>query len=261
MRLEGKSAIVTGGAKGIGLAIARRLVLEGANVVIADIDENAGNAAAADLSREGKVEFVAADVSDRLDVSNLLTSAINSFGPVDILVSNAGVVHSADFLDIAEEDFDRVIRINLKSAFLCGQAVARHMVEEVGKGRSPGVIINMSSVNDHLAIPNQVPYAVSKGGVSQLTRVMALSLAPHGIRVNAIGPGSIMTELLAAVADNKEMRDRIMSRTPLGRIGEVDEVASIAAFLASSDSSYVTGQVIYVDGGRSPLNYTVPVKD
>jgi glucose 1-dehydrogenase len=119
----------------------------------------------------------------------------------------------------------------------------------------------MSSINDTFAIANQVPYSVSKGGVSQLTKVMALSLAPHGIRVNAVGPGSIMTDLLASVADNPEARNRILSRTPLGRIGEPAEIAAVTAFLLSPDASYVTGQTIYADGGRMPLNYTVPVKE
>jgi NAD(P)-dependent dehydrogenase (short-subunit alcohol dehydrogenase family) len=134
------------------------------------------------------------------------------------------------------------------------------MVERIGKGGPAGTIINMSSVNGVLAIANQVPYTVSKGGINQLTKVMALSLAPHGIRVNAIGPGSIMTELLESVMDKPEVRNRIMSRTPIGRIGEPSEVAAIAVFLASDDASYITGQIIYADGGRMPLNYTVPVK-
>ena len=143
-----------------------------------------------------------------------------------------------------------MLDVNLKGAFLVGQAVARRMVEQVEAGRDPGAIINMSSINAQLAIPTQVPYSVSKGGLQQLTKVMALSLAPHGIRVNAIGPGSIMTDILAAVADDPEAKARILSRTPLGRIGEPQEIAGIAVFLASSDASYVTGQTLFADGGR-----------
>lgn len=135
------------------------------------------------------------------------------------------------------------------------------MVKAIEEGGNPGRIINMSSINDTVAIANQIPYSVSKGGVKQLTRVMALALAPYGIRVNAIGPGSIMTDMLLAVNDDAAARDKILSRTPLGRIGEPEEVAAVAAFLASSDSSYMTGQVLYVDGGRLPLNYTVAPQD
>jgi NAD(P)-dependent dehydrogenase (short-subunit alcohol dehydrogenase family) len=135
------------------------------------------------------------------------------------------------------------------------------MVEQIEQGEKPGSIVNMSSINDTFAIANQVPYSVSKGGVSQLTKVMALSLAEHGIRVNAVGPGSIMTDMLASVADNPEALARILSRTPLGRIGDPSEIAAVTAFLLSSDASYVTGQTIYADGGRMPLNYTVPVKE
>src|SRR5690606_16941892 len=122
-------------------------------------------------------------------------------------------------------------------------------------------IVNMSSINAVFAIANQVPYSVSKGGMSQLTKVMALSLAPYGIRVNAIGPGSIMTDMLASVNSDPAAKNRILSRTPMGRIGDPSEIASIAAFLASPDASYVTGQTIYADGGRLPLNYTVPVPE
>ncbi len=139
-----------------------------------------------------------------------------------------GIIHAADFLDLAEADFDRVLRVNLKGAFLVGQAAARQMVAQVKAGRPPGAIINMSSINAVVAIPNQVPYCVSKGGLNQLTKVMALALAPHGIRVNGIGPGSIMTEILQAVATDKEAKRRLLSRTPLGRIGEPEEVAALA---------------------------------
>ncbi|MCP4081972.1 MAG: SDR family oxidoreductase, partial [Planctomycetaceae bacterium] len=177
------------------------------------------------------------------------------------LVNNAGTIISADFLDISEEDFDHVLNINLKGAFLCAQAVARQMVEQISKGGDPGTVINMSSVNAVFAIANQVPYSISKGGINQLTKVMALSLAEYNIRVNAIGPGSIMTKILESVATDEEARKKILSRTPLGRIGDPEEIASIAAFLASDDASYITGQTIYADGGRLSLNYTVPVKD
>jgi glucose 1-dehydrogenase len=256
--LEGKVAIVTGGARGIGAAVAKRYVDEGAKVVIADTDEKAGARAAASFS--ASCRFVRADVGEAKDAQRLVTEAL-AFGGVDILVNNAGIIHTADFLDLTEADFDRVLRVNLRGAFLVGQAAARQMVAQVKAGRSPGTIINMSSINATVAIPNQVPYCVSKGGLNQLTKVMALALAPHGIRVNGIGPGSIMTEILQAVATDKEAKRRLLSRTPLGRIGEPEEVAALACFLASQDAGYITGQTIYADGGRLGLNYTVPVKD
>jgi glucose 1-dehydrogenase len=260
MQLENKVAIVTGGAHGIGFAVARRYAAEGAKVVIADVDDVAGEAAASALD-SGRGLFVAADVGDRRDAGKLVEAASREFGGVDIVVNNAGIVHGADFLDLEEADFDRVLRVNLKGAFLVGQAAARRMVAQVKAGRPPGAIINMSSINAVVAIPNQVPYCVSKGGLAQLTKVMALSLAPYGIRANAIGPGSIMTDILKAVGTDREAKRRILARTPLGRIGEPDEIAAIAVFLAGPDSSYITGQTLYADGGRLGLNYVVPVPD
>ena len=256
-KLDGKVAIVTGGARGIGLAIAKRYVAEGARVIVADIDEAAGKAAVAALG--SATRFVRTDVGAAGDARNVIAEAIALTGELDILVNNAGIIHTADFLDIAEADFDRVLRINLKGMFLVGQLAAKQMVTQVKAGKKPGVIVNMSSINARVAIPNQVPYCVSKGGVDQLTKVMALSLSGYGIRVNAIGPGSIMTDILKGVATDQAARHRLLSRTPLRRIAEPDEVASVAAFLASDDASYVTGETIYVDGGRLALNYTVPV--
>ena len=252
-RLADRVAIVTGAARGIGLAIAKRFADEGATVVMADL-------AAATLSEAAAAvpgaTTVVADVSRKADVTRVVEAAAARTGRIDILVNNAGITHACDFLDLAEADFDRVLGVNLKSMFLCGQAVARHMVARGVRG----AVVNLSSVNAVLAIANQVPYTVSKGGVNQLTKVMALALAPHGIRVNGIGPGTIATEMArAAVLGSEEGRRRILSRTPLGRLGEPEEVAAIAAFLASDDASYLTGQTIYPDGGRLGLNYTVPV--
>lgn len=261
MRFTGKTAIITGGAGGIGRAIAERFLREGANVVIADIDHAKGRAVEKDLASLGKIHFQKADVSRRLDVHNLIAAAIESYGDIDILVNNAGIVHHAEFLELRDEDFDRVLSVNLKGAFMAGQAAARFLVEKVKKGGPAGAIINMSSINAKVAIPTQVPYTVSKGGIDQLTKVMALALAPHGIRVNAIGPGSIQTDMLTATNDDPAGRERILSRTPLGRIGEPAEIASIATFLASDEAAYITGQTIYADGGRLALNYTVPVKE
>jgi len=272
MPLTNQVTIITGGAKGIGLACAQRFAADGAKVIIVDVDENAGEEACNAIAKAGgQASFIQCDVGKKLNVRNMVAAVVDMHGRIDVLINNAGIIAGGDFLEITEKDFDRVIKVNLKGAFLVAQAVARQMVEQLNttdkadkKSKetpvSPGTIINMSSVNAVLAIPTQVPYTISKGGVNQLTKVMALSLAPHGIRVNAIGPGSIMTDILKAVANDKEASDRIMSRTPLGRIGDPEEIASIAAFLASKDASYITGQTIYADGGRLPLNYTVPVK-
>src|SRR5688572_28909054 len=250
MRLAGKVALVTGAAQGIGYACAEAFAREGAKVVLSDVNEEKGRKSAEAL---GGV-FARCDVSRKAEVDAAVEAAVSAYGRLDILVSNAGIVHSAEFLDLEEADFDRVLAVNLKGIFLVGQAAARRMVKQGGGG----AIINMSSVNAVMAIPNQVPYVVSKGGINQLTKVMALSLAPHGIRVNGIGPGTILTELARnAVLGNKEAERKILSRTPLGRMGDPTEIASVAVFLASDDSSYLTGQTIYPDGGRLALNYTV----
>jgi glucose 1-dehydrogenase len=258
MRLKDKVAIVTGAAAGIGLACAKRFAKEGAKVVLADVNVDKGEQAAEEIQAGGgDAVFVKCDVGDKAQVDALVDSAVAAFGRLDCAVANAGIVHAADFLDLDEADFDRVIRVNLKGVFLTGQSAARQMVRQ----GTPGTVINMSSVNAVMAIPSITPYVVAKGGVNQLTKVMALALADKGIRVNAIGPGSIATELAQAVISDPEKRRNAMCRTPMGRFGEPDEVASVAVFLASEDSSYITGQTIYPDGGRLALNYTVPVKD
>lgn len=260
MKLTERVAIVTGAAQGIGAACARRFAQEGAKVVIADTNELGGTALAREIAAAGGYAlFHAADVGDRALVEGLVRFTTETFGRLDILVNNAGIVHAADFMDLAEEDFDRVLRINLKGAFLCGQAAARQMLAQPPRANGTrGAIINMSSVNAVLAIANQVPYTVSKGGLNQLTKVMALALASRGVRVMGIGPGSIATELLArAVLSDEAARARILSRTPLGRLGEPDEIARVAVFLASDDASYLTGTTVYPDGGRLALNYTM----
>ncbi len=258
-KLDGKVALVTGGAQGIGRACAERLLADGARIVVMDKNAEHGADTVRALDPGGaNAAFVSGDVSAKEGAIALVGAALERFGRVDALVNNAGIVHAAEFLDLAEEDFDRVLRVNLKSMFLCGQAAARQMAAQ-GNG---GAIVNMSSVNAVMTIANQVPYCVSKGGINQLTKVMALALAPHAIRVNGIGPGTILTELSRhAVLGDAAARRKILSRTPLGRLGEPAEVAAIAAFLLSDDASYLTGQTIYPDGGRLALNYTVTVAD
>jgi len=257
MRFTGKSVIVTGGASGIGLACVEAFAAEGASVAIADIDVARGEAAAVRLGAEGRsVRFVACDVARASDAEALVRAVLDWTGRLDVLVNNAGILAAGDILTLEESAFDRVLAVNLKGAFLVGRAAARVMVERGG-----GAIVNMGSVNGILAIPDQLAYVVSKGGLHQLTRAMALALADKGVRVNAIGPGSIATDLLRQVMTDEVARKRILSRTPMGRLGEPAEVARLALFLASEEASYITGQIVYIDGGRLPLNYTVPVRD
>jgi glucose 1-dehydrogenase len=255
VRLQDKVALVTGAAQGIGFACAEAFAREGAKVMLADLKEDAVRAAAGKIPGAASI---ACDVSKKAAVDAAVAATVKAFGRLDILVANAGIVHAAEFLDLEEADFDRVLAVNLKGVFLAGQAAARQMKKQGGGG----AIINMSSVNAVLAIPNQVPYVVSKGAINQLTKVMSLALAKENIRVNGIGPGTILTELAkTAVLGNKEAERKILSRTPMGRMGEPAEIASVAVFLASDDAAYVTGQTIYPDGGRLALNYTVPVSE
>ena len=257
MKLKNRIALVTGAARGIGLAIATRLKADGAIIVIADVLDAEGMASAQALG----ATYIHCDVSRAGDVQKTVDAVIAQHGAIDILVNNAAISIVKDFFDVTEADYDRVVDINLKGSFLLTQAAAREMVKQVKAGRAPGSIINMSSVNDTLAIETIAPYTMSKGGVKQLTSVAAITLAPHGIRVNGIGPGSIMTDMLKGVMNDDASRRRIMSRTPMGRVGLPEEMASIASFLASEDASYITGQIIYADGGRMHMNYVVPVKD
>ena len=190
MRLKDQVAVITGAAAGIGLACAKRFAAEGTRVVLADINAEKGEAAAREIG--GQARFVACDVGDKAQIDALIEQIVAEFGRLDCAIANAGIVHECDFLELTEADFDRVLRVNLKGVFLTGQAAARRMVEQGGGG----TIINMSLVNAVTAIPSITPYVVAKGGVNQLTKVMALSLADKGIRVNGIGPGTIATEMV-----------------------------------------------------------------
>jgi NAD(P)-dependent dehydrogenase (short-subunit alcohol dehydrogenase family) len=259
MNLNNKVAIVTGAADGIGKASARAFAEHGADVVLADIESEANMQAAIEIAQSTGRETLAVtcDVSNDDELRQLLNACIDRFGHCDILLNNAGIITTGDILDLDTDDFDRVMSVNLRACFVLSQLVARHMIAS----DIEGAIINMASLNSVLAIPNQLAYVTSKGGLQQLTKATALRLAEHNIRVNAIGPGSIKTKVLGAVMTDEAARQRILSRTPLRRLGEPEEVASIAVFLASDYASYITGQTIYPDGGRAALNYTVPVDE
>lgn len=260
MLLKDRIAIVTGASQGIGRACAIRLAEEGAKVIVSDVNDIAGKAVVKEIGKAGgTASYVDCDVSEKLDVHNLVAKALELHGRIDVLVNNAGVVDDVPFLDLTEDEYDRIMRINLKGAFLAGQAVARQMVKQGPRDDGgAGTIVNMSSVNSVFALPDHVAYSISKGGLSQLTKAMAIALATKGIRVNAVGPGTIETPLLAGVVKDEAFKKKVLSRTPMGRIGQPSEVAAIVAWLASDQSSYVTGTTVFADGGRLPLNYVMP---
>ena len=247
-RLEGKSAIVTGAAQGIGLAIASRFAEEGARVLLADINHSA-LAAAAQRLRQPCIDV---DVSQRHDIERMVATAVQEFGQIDVLVNNAGIFRSTPLLSLTEEEFDRVMAVNLKSALFAIQAVAPHMIP-----RRSGSIVNVASVAAVLAAPGTTAYCVSKAGLVQLTNVAAIELAPHGVRVNAFGPGTFETDMSQGAYAGDTLKNRILPRTPLGRLGRPEEAAGIALFLATDDSSYVTGKTLFADGGRMGLNLTL----
>ena len=259
MRLENRVAIVTGAGQGIGRAIAERFVREGARVLLSDIDGGKAEKAAREISNDAAIcSATACDVTRSGDIRDLVALAVSRYGRLDIAVANAGIAHEADFLELAEEDFDRVMRVNVNGVMLTCQAAARQMVAQGGGG----AIVTIGSIAGERIIETQVPYCTSKAAVNHMTAGMALALADRGVRVNAIGPGSTRTELLQTmVFSSPESRRTVLSRTPMGRPADPAEIASVAVFLASDDASYVTGQTLFVDGGRLPLMYTVPVRD
>jgi len=247
MKLKDKVTIITGATKGIGLACAEEFAKEGSKVVLSGRTESLGEDAAERIRAEGgDAVFVRCDISKNAQIQNLVQKTIEKYGRIDVVVNNAGVNHSANFFDISEEDWDWVMSVDLKGTFLLSQAAAKVMVDQ----GIQGVIINMSSVMAVMALADQVPYCAAKGGVNQLTKAMAIALGDYGIRVNAIGPGPVLTDLMQRVVHNKEKEAELLSRLPLGRIAECREIATVAVFMASDDSSFFTGQCVYPDGGR-----------
>lgn len=243
-------ALVTGAARGIGYACAEALAEDGALVVLADIDADGAKAAAENLG--GGAVALTCDMGDPAQVNSMFDRIEAEVGPISILVNNAGIAMPQDFLETPLENFQKVIGVNLTGVFLAIQRAAKAMIAN----GIEGAIVNMSSINAVVAIPSIPAYCASKGGIMQLTKAAALALAPHNIRVNAVGPGSIDTAMMASVNANPDAMKMVMSRTPLKRVGTAREIGDVVAFLASPKASYITGETIYADGGRIGMNYT-----
>ena len=242
-------ALVTGAAQGIGYACAEALAEDGYRLVLADINAEGVGSAAEALGND--TVGMTCDMGNPEAINAMFDQIESDIGPVSVLVNNAGIANPGDFLETSVEQFKSVIDVNLIGTFVALQRAAKGMVAN----QIEGAIVNMSSINAQVAIPAIAAYCSSKGGVMQLTKSSALALAPHNIRVNAVGPGSIDTAMMAGVNANPEAMNVVMSRTPLKRIGTPHEIGNVVAFLASEKASYITGETIYVDGGRLGMNY------
>lgn len=244
--LTGKSAIITGGSKGLGFSMAAGLASAGANVMLVNRNKEEGDSAAKELitNFETTVLSFAADVSDRIQTENMVASAIDAFGKIDILINSAGINIRGAIDEVSPEDFQKVMNVNVNGTWLCNRAVAPHM-----KKNKSGRIINLASTLGLVGLANRTPYTASKGAVVQMTRALALELAPFNIMVNAICPGPFLTEMNLPIADTEEGKKLVVGATALGRWAELREIQGAAIFLASDAASYVTGSMLVVDGG------------
>lgn len=247
MQLENKVAIVTGSSLGIGKAIAMTFGKEGASVTV-DYRSHPDEAkeAVQEIEKAGaKAISVQADVSKPEDIKSLIQKTVEEFGRLDIMVNNAGVEEKVPFLETPLELWNKVISVNLTGVWLCCQEAAKQMVSQGDGGR----IINISSIHEEITMPTNAPYCAAKGGLKMLMRTIAVELAPHGITVNNIGPGAIETPINRNLKENPEQMQELLGEIPLGRIGQPEDVASLATFLASDAASYITGSTYFVDGG------------
>lgn len=246
-RLDGKVAAITGGNQGIGLGIAQRFIQEGAAVAICYRSDKAGSEQVAERLRAngGKAIAIQADVSKLGDGQRFVSETVSQFGALDILVNNAGVERRADFWDVTEADYDFVLNVNLKGLFFVTQAAVRYWMQT----KRPGKIVNISSVHEELPFPHFSSYCASKGGLKMLTRNLSLELAPFHITINNVAPGAIETPINKNLLNDPVKLKTLLENIPLRRLGQPEDVASIAAFLASSESGYVTGTTFVVDGG------------
>jgi glucose 1-dehydrogenase len=247
MELANKVALITGADSGIGRAIALRFAREGAQVVVnyAHAEAKAREVLETIQQQGGQAVVVQADVSQYEQATGLITRAVAQFGRLDILVNNAGMEIHHPFIEVSEEEFDRVLSVDLKGAFFCAQAAARQMIKQ----QTPGRIINVSSVHEDLPMPHNVPYCCAKGGLRMLTRTICLELAPYNITVNNIAPGAVDTPIDADVKADPQKYQALLAEIPLHRMGQPEEIAALALYLASDASAYVTGSTFVIDGG------------
>jgi len=244
-KLEDKTAIVTGASSGIGRGIAKDFAEEGANVVVSDVDVESGEKVVGEIKDSGgSAIFVKTDVSNEEDVDELVEKTLSEYSKIDILVNNAGVYIQKPITEMETDEWDKVIDVNLKGVFLMTRRVAQEMVEN-----EEGNIINVSSIAGEVGYPNSSAYSATKGGTIAMTRALALELSPKGINVNAVAPGVIKTAMTDDLLSDEDVKGQMLANTPIGRLGEPEDIASAVTYLASEDADFVTGETLFVDGG------------